>query len=66
MKLTTRFVSFSSCFQLLFLSFSWFHFPPSIVCPSDAAPYQVTMWTIMSKVRLEAMMWVSNLMIVVG
>ena len=37
--------------------------PPSlisIVCPEEEADYAITFWTVMSKVRLEAVMWVST------
>ncbi|XP_076138195.1 vacuole membrane protein 1 [Alosa pseudoharengus] len=32
-------------------------YPDQIVCPSEAAQGAITLWTIMSKVRLEACMW---------
>lgn len=32
-------------------------YPDSIVCPDDETPGHVSLWSIMSKVRLEAMMW---------
>lgn len=35
-------------------------FSSSIVCPEEESPYPVTFWTIMSKVRVEAFMWVGN------
>jgi membrane protein YqaA with SNARE-associated domain len=32
-------------------------YPQDIICPEDESPYPITLWTIMSKVRLEACMW---------
>ena len=32
----------------------------SIVCPEESSPHAITFWTVMSKVRLEAFMWVCD------
>lgn len=32
-------------------------YPNDIVCPDDEADFPITFWTVMSKVRLEAIMW---------
>ena len=32
----------------------------SIICPDEESSYDITLWTIMSKVRLESCMWVSQ------
>ena len=32
----------------------------SIVCPDEESPYPITFWTVMTKVRWEAFMWVRH------
>lgn len=52
---------FKSCCNLCVLNcvVVWF-FYLSIVCPDgDTSKNVITMWTIISKVRIEAIMWVS-------
>ncbi len=43
------FITMSSSFCILY----------SIVCPDEESLFPITLWTIMSKVRIEACMWVS-------
>ena len=50
-QLYTQMISFNNCVFFFFLF--------SIICPEDdgSSKLPVTLWSIMSKVRLEAMMW---------
>ncbi|XP_019848781.1 PREDICTED: vacuole membrane protein 1-like [Amphimedon queenslandica] len=32
-------------------------YPHNIICPEEAASYRITLWTIVTKVRLESFMW---------